>query len=216
MSQENEVIPPHQVKAEASKPYKPHESHDWRDMWTPLVFVIGVPAGIVLGVLTAAVLELHLHIKHLGFLSSSHHPAAWGVVAGFVGGTLVGVVVAAIETTRRFKFESHELETIRCRDSSEWWTLVERLNVRAAHKHYLVLSQQEHYVSYAPTMAAPVAGGPLTVAPREWLTVVVACSNTRVTIAGPKWIARELLLAAEVEAAEPAPTSSEQGAHADS
>jgi hypothetical protein len=70
--------------------------------------------------------------------------------------------------------------------------MVERLNVRAARKHYLLVHQEKHYVAYAPTMAAPVAGGPLTISPRDWLSVVVTCCNNTVTMAGPKWIVNEL------------------------
>jgi len=161
--------------------YTPRVSHDRWDLIKPLAVVYGVPIGILVGAVVAAVFD----VTHVA------HPVSWGVIAGLGSGIFGGALWAVHQTDTRFEFEARELRAP-CLD---WDRLIERLNVRAASKRYLVIRNEMHYVAYTPTMAAPV-GGPLTLSSGRWLCVVVTWCEQTVTIAGPKWIVAELVDAA--------------------
>ena len=144
-------------------------------MGKSLGFVYGVPIGIAVGVLAGASLEIH----------NFNHSAAKGVLIGALSGLFLGVGAGAWAAHRKYKWVQSELPVA---SDAEWLAVVRTLNITAADQHYLLLRREEDYVAYAPTLARPVAAGPLTVS-GEYLTVVVARSDdTTILITGPQYI----------------------------
>jgi hypothetical protein len=168
--------------------------------WLSIAFSIGVPFGIALGAIAAAVFDL-LQLPHR---------AAWGLLLGVASAVLIGSVSATVTTRRNYRWTSSEFEVA---SDAEWLAVVRALNVTAAAEHYLIVRQEADYVAYVPTLLRPVAAGPLTVS-AEYLSVIVARSNaTRVTMAGP-WRLVKALKPAALHAG--AVGLSEQDAHAGS
>jgi hypothetical protein len=167
----------------------------WFVMAKSIGFVYGVPSGLLVGALVAASVEVSGHA----------HGAAKGVLVGVGSGLLIGAVVGTWETLRKYRWVQRTVES-----ECDWDAVVKALNVKAAAEHYLLVTQQADYVAYSPTLARPVAGGPLTVS-GEYLSVVVARLNpTTITITGPERIARKLEVVARAKAdgKKPEPTPS--------
>jgi hypothetical protein len=107
------------------------------------------------------------------------------LLAGGVIGTLAGRT-KYLWVQREFSFDSN----------ATWKTVVRELTVKAAERHHLVARRDEdEYVAYAPTLARPVAAGPLTVS-TEYLTVAVTRTNDNtLTITGPRYMVRAFAIA---------------------
>jgi hypothetical protein len=158
---------------------------NWFDMFKPLAFMYGVPIGIVAGTITATLVTL------LDIWDGSD-PAAKGLVVGFGSAFVVGGGWAAVDAGTRFRWVRTQV-TVKV----DWDKLVQALNLVTASEHYLLLRCEEGYLVYCPSLATPVALGPLTVS-GEYLSVVVArLSESEIKLIGPKRIVNSLVTAAE-------------------
>ena len=172
---------------------------EWRGGWLAMGksigFVYGVPIGITLGVIAAAILEIR----------DAPHPAATGLLIGFGSGAVSGAVAAWLEIRVRLRWIRREITGV---SGDAWAALVMALNVRAAQMHYLMVRNEGDYLAYAPTLVRPVAAGPLTVS-GEYLSVIVSrLPAETIAITGPEYMVDEFTdAAAEAVSEAQAPTS---------
>ena len=160
---------------------------DWRDgrwaMGKSIGFVYGVPIGVTLGGIGAAILEV----------LDKADPAATGLLIGFGSGLVSGAVAAVWRTRGKLRWIRRQVSGV---SGDDWAAVVMALNVRAAQKHYLRVRSEADYLAYAPTLVRPVAAGPLTVS-GEYLSVVVSrLPAETIAITGPEYMVNEFTDAA--------------------
>lgn len=170
-------------------------------MGKSLALVYGVPIGIFVGAVVGASLQV----------ADVDNGGAIGLLSGFVSGAMFGLGLGRRSARTNYEWIQTKRTLV---PNTEWDAVVMALNFKAAKEHHLMLRREKDYVAYVPTLATPVAAGPLTVS-GQYLSVIVArLDATTITFTGPRYMVDAFLTAATEAGAIVPPDLSEQAAHA--